>query len=202
MNRHGTPLILAGLLFLAAAMLLTGYNLQEARHAETVCKQSLEQLKPLLPQQAVHAAGDEMEYPDYVLDPGMAMPVQTLDGVDYIGVLSLPDLALELPVQAEWSYERLKNTPCRYAGTAYQGNFVIAAHNYQRHFGALHTLSLGSPVTFTDMDGNVFSYEVTEVSTLSPTDTEEMVAPGCDLTLFTCTVGGRSRICVRCVKLK
>lgn len=49
------------------------------------------------------------------------------------------------------------------------------------------------------MDGNIFAYKVIEVETLQPTAIEEMTIGGWDLTLFTCTVGGASRVTVRCV---
>ena len=52
-----------------------------------------------------------------------------------------------------------------------------------------------------DVNGNVFTYEVTEVYTLGAEDVEEMVTGDeWDLTLFTCTLGGQSRITVRCVQ--
>lgn len=42
--------------------------------------------------------------PDYMLCPDMEMPVKTIEGVDYIGILTIPALELELPVISEWSY--------------------------------------------------------------------------------------------------
>ena len=75
---------------------------------------------------------------------------------------------------------------------------MIAAHNYSSHFGRLKNLSQGDEVTFTDVDGNVFSYVVAALETLSPYAVEEMTSGGWDLTLFTCTIGGKSRVTVRC----
>ena len=48
------------------------------------------------------------------------------------------------------------------------------------------------------MDGNLFTYEMAERETLMPTSVEEMTSGDWDLTLFTCTVGGQSRVTVRC----
>ncbi len=48
------------------------------------------------------------------------------------------------------------------------------------------------------MDGNVFSYEVALLEILQPTDVDEMEGGDWDLTLFTCTVGGKSRVTARC----
>ena len=65
----------------------------------------------------------------------------------------------------------------------------------------LKKLQPGDAVTFTDMDGNVFSHEVMALETLAPTAVEEMTEGDWDLTLFTCTVGGTTRLAVRCEAL-
>ena len=69
------------------------------------------------------ASGDTSEkpyIPDYVLNPQMPMPEETIDGRSYIGVLEIPSLSLQLPVIGSWSYAELREAPCRYAGSAYQ----------------------------------------------------------------------------------
>ena len=55
---------------------------------------------------------------------------------------------------------------------------------------------------FTDIDGNIFRYAVVEKEVLKDTAIKEMTAGEWDLTLFTCTVGGASRMTVRCERLK
>lgn len=143
----------------------------------------------------------EVEYPDYILNPNMDMPVVNIEGEEYIGLLEIPALDLKLPVMNEWNYARLKKSPCRYTGTAYQNNLVISAHNYESHFGRLKELPDGSRIAFTDADGNRFLYEVILIETLMPTDVDEMKSGEFDLTLFTCTVGGKQRVTVRCDQL-
>lgn len=192
MKRKGKGLILTGLLLMAAALLLTGYNLYEQMRAQRSAAQAAALLTEQLPQ-----AG-EAAVPDYLLTPEMEMPVETIDGVDYVGVLRIPALALELPVISQWSYPLLKIAPCRYSGSAYQNDLVLCAHNYASHFGSLKSLHSGDAVTFTDMDGNLFSYQVAELEVLPPQATEEMESGDWALTLFTCTVGGQSRVTVRC----
>lgn len=193
--RKGTIFISAGLLLVAAALILTGYNLWDSRRAGERADAALEQLTPLI---AADPAPTEIEYPDYVLNPNMDMPVQNIRGYDYVGVLCLLTLDKELPIINEWNYPNLKVSPCRFTGTAYLDNMVICAHNFRRHFGEIKDLAYGDPVTFTDMDGNVFSYEVVEIETLRPTAVEEMTSGDWDLTLFTCTKGGATRVTVRC----
>ena len=78
---------------------------------------------------------------------------------------------------------------------------VIAAHNYKTHFGRLKELRPGDEVRFTDTEGNAFRYTVAELETLGKYDVEEMAAGDWDLTLFTCTYGGQSRVTVRCLRV-
>ena len=192
MKHKGKGLIFTGLLLIAAALFLTGYNLFDQMRAQRSAAQAAAQLAERLPQTT------QTDVPDYLLTPEMDMPVETIDGVDYVGVLRIPTLALELPVISQWSYPLLKIAPCRYSGSAYQNNLVLCAHNYASYFGNLKNLHIGDAVTFTDMDGNLFTYQVAELETLPPQATEEMENGDWDLTLFTCTVGGQSRVTVRC----
>ena len=181
-------LICGGLLLLAAALCLTLWNVRQDRAAAQSAQSALLEMKSRLP-----------EPPAYVTDPSMPMPVQEIDGEGYIGILQIPDLALELPIIGEWSYPRLRTAPCRYVGSAYTHDLIIAAHNYASHFGGLASLALGSEVIFTDMDGNRFIYAVSGTEQLPGTAIEEMESGDWDLTLFTCTIGGAARVTVRCV---
>lgn len=203
-DKKGSTLIIVGLLLAAAALFLTAYNLYDGLRAAASAKQVLQELPPEMrsPRPAEGEKEEkgeaEQEVPDYVLDPHMEMPTVEAEGRDYIGVLRIPVLELELPVMSSWSYGDLKTAPCRYTGSVYLKNMVIAAHNYSRHFGRLKELKEGDLVSFTDADGNVFTYEVALLETLLPTDVEEMESGGWDLTLFTCTIGGSYRVTVRC----
>lgn len=136
--------------------------------------------------------------PDYKIYPDMSMPVSQVDGVDFIGQLEIPALDLELAVQSEWSYPGLKKSPCRYTGSAYLGNMTIAAHNYKTHFGGLKNLAPGDDVRFTDMDGNLFEYAVAEIAEIDPRPIEQVTESEHDLVLFTCTLGGATRVAVYC----
>lgn len=131
-------------------------------------------------------------------EQGTDIPTVTVGAYEYAGYLCIPALGLELPVMAQWSYPRLKAAPCRYYGTAREGNLVIAAHNYPRHFGRLSKLSQGAEITYTDAEGTVWRYEVETTDVLAPEAVEEMTEAGYALTLFTCTYGGASRVTVRC----
>jgi len=195
-------LITIGLLLIAAALFLVSYNLYDELRAEQSARQAVTQLDAYLPAEAapeapLDSAGDRTVIPDYVLSPNMEMPVETINGIDFIGVLRIPALELELPIISEWNYPNLKTAPCRYSGSAYLNNLIICGHNYTSHFGTLKNLWEGDIATFTDIDGNVFIYKMVERETLNPTDIEGMESGNWDLTLFTCTVGGQSRVTIR-----
>lgn len=209
-KQEGLLLITIGLLLIAAALFLVSYNLYDELRAEQSARQAVTQLDAYLPAEAAleapsDSAGDQEPLvsdertviPDYVLSPNMEMPVETINGIDFIGVLRIPALELELPIISEWNYPNLKSAPCRYSGSAYLNNLILCGHNYASHFGSLKTLSEGDIATFTDIDGNVFIYKMVERETLNPTDIEGMESGNWDLTLFTCTVGGQSRVTIR-----
>ena len=191
-----------GLLLLAAALLLTCYNLWDERRAGLRAEEAASQVEEIAcaAEQDHPESADEPVIPDYILDPEREMPETEIDGESYIGILELPALGLELPVMGEWSYARLRTAPCRYRGSAYQGDLIIAAHNYRGHFGNLKELRQGDIVRFTDVEGNVLSYTVAETELLDGSDVEAMEAGDWDLTLFTCTVGGKTRVTVRCLR--
>ena len=121
-----------------------------------------------------------------------------VDGYDYVGVLTIPALDLRLPVMQDWSYPKLKIAPCRQYGSSRTNDLVIAAHNYETHFGKIGTLAVGDEVRFTYMDGIDNYYSVQKVEVHDPTDVDAVKNSGYDLVLYTCTYGGKTRIVVFC----
>ena len=129
------------------------------------------------------------------------MPTMEIDGNEYIGYLEIPTIGITLPVMSDWSYPQLRVAPCRYWGSAYDDSLVIMAHNYDRHFGRIATLEIGDPVQFVDCDGNIFRYVVASHEQLERYDVQEMLTESWDLTIFTCTYGGASRVTVRLIRV-
>lgn len=199
--KRGTAWINLGLLLLAAALFLAAYNRNESyqaqRQSDVVLEEMSEALEQTVPAQTVPRQTEPPELPEAMEEPQREMPVRTIHGRDYIGVLTIPALELELPVLSQWDYTNLRIAPCRYEGSVYNGSLILCAHNYSSHFGRLKNLREGDTVQFTDMDDNVYTYQVVGLETLSPTDVEGMESGDWDLTLFTCTVGGQSRVTVR-----
>lgn len=196
--------MLLGTALIFGALSLFIHNQHEATEAEMVRVNLLPQMMEVIeeneeastePDTYAQPVGTPIDY----LDPSaFNMTEVEIDGYAYIGYLSIPKLELELPIMADWDYTRLRIAPCRYTGSVRGEDLVIMAHNYASHFGGLSKLSEGDSVIFTDMDGIVTAYEVVAQDVLAPNAVEEMTAGDFDLTLFTCTYGGKSRVTVYC----
>lgn len=207
-------LMALGLILILGAAGLTGYNLHTARQAGQAASAALEQLRVAVPRQEqnVHSPvtsveGEEgdllmlekgLEIPDHLLNPKMDMPETVIDGTAYIGYIQIPALGLELPIVSQESAANLQKGPCRYSGSAYQNNLVLAGHNYLQHFGYIRNLTSGDVIRVVDMDGNVFTYEVVDLEMIPADGVEEMLSGDWDLTLFTCNTSKGSRVTIRC----
>ena len=200
-NQIGKIFTITGLLLFAAALALSVYNLWDGYRAEQSREKLLEEYRDNISDKGEKTEESDGQIPDYQLNPEMEMPeitLEDLDGAACIGVLEIPKINLKLPVLSEWSYPLLKKASCRYSGSAYLDNLVIAAHNYRTHFGKLKELETGDEVIFTDAAGNQFEYKVAAVEALTPQSVEDMTSGEWALSLFTCTLDGKNRVTVRC----
>ena len=193
----GVCCIILGVCCLLASVGLILYNSREEKNAQNASQNILQDVR-----ESIQDPPQDETAPEETQQQAIELPQEMLtaqvDGYDCIGVLSIPVLGLELPVLTDWSYAKLKIAPCHYFGSCYEKDFVIAAHNYQSHFGRLPELQPGDLILFTDISGTVHGYEVVLLETLPGNATEEMITSGFDLSLYTCTPGGASRVTVRC----
>lgn len=113
---------------------------------------------------------------------------------NYIGVLQIPHLELNLPVQASYSQQALDLAPCLYSNK--EGHTIICAHNANDHFGHLDQLVFGDPI-YLDTGKNRYMYEVEQIERLQPTEVDRMLDTDYALTLFTCTYLGKERVTIR-----
>ena len=208
----GICCIILGICCLISSLRLIAYNHWEEENAQNASKNILQDVRKNMPdntheesipeesqtEESIPEEIDRAETTEIPVDIPQEMLTAQVDGYDCIGVLSIPVLELELPVLTDWSYTKLKIAPCHYFGSYFEKNFVIAAHNYQSHFGRLSALQPKDLILFTDVSGTVYCYEVVLLETLPGNATKEMITSGFDLSLYTCTTGGASRVTVRC----
>jgi sortase A len=196
-SKVGIICIILGILLLSGALLLAVFN----RRQDAAARDAAAEIMARMGQEIQENSAGELQIPPELLtDEEKKMTEVEIDGYAYIGYLSIPNLGLELPVMSSWSYSQLRRAPCRYSGSVRGEDLVLMAHNYKNHFGRISRLNLNDSVSFTDMDGITTHYKVAALDILESTAVETMTAGEFDLTLFTCTYGGKSRVTVYCNK--
>ncbi len=196
-DKRGSIWISMGLLLITAALAVAFYNIHEAGRADKAADAAAGKLEEIITE---HEPDPKEAALYQTLLEEREMPVEEIDGYAYIGYLSVPALDMTFPVMDTWDYDRLKKAPCRYSGSVYQNDLILAGHNYRRHFGPLRWLEMGSEIHFVDAEGNVWKYVVTNMEILQPDQLEKLTSEegGWDMSLFTCTSGGQARHVIRC----
>lgn len=197
-KKAGILLTTVGAVLIISALLLFFYNRYEDYSAGREAEILLEDLVSAI--EATDSTANPTETEGMTEEETLPadLPEVEIDGYAYVGYVSIPALELELPVMSEWDYSRLKIAPCRQFGSSRTDDLVIAAHNYTKHFGKLTIVEVGTDVFFTDMDGIENHYTVQRVSTLPPEDVDAVLNSGYDLVLYTCTLGGATRVVAFC----
>ncbi|MDY2987521.1 MAG: sortase [Peptoniphilus sp.] len=192
-NKFRNKYFVIGYIFLFIAVLLIFYNIYEDYSAREKSSEVIDEIE-----NKTNRYLDDADV--YRNLNGISMPAVKIGKYNYIGELSIEKLNTRLPVMEEWDYDRLKISPCRYRGSIYDKNMVIAGHNYKSHFGKLYTLNKGDRVEFLDVNKNIFNFEVINIEKLDPTNIELFINnenAEWDLTLFTCTLSGKERTVIR-----
>ena len=198
LKKAGILIIAAGAVLILSALLLLLHNRLENTSAGQKSEVILAEIETAVADTSSKESVSDAAEAALPRLPDPEMPTVILDGYAYVGYIQIPALSLELPVMSEWDYERLNISPCRQFGSSRTGDLVIAAHNYQSHFGRLKELAPGDTVTFTDADGLLHEYSVEDIQILQPTEVDAVQNSGFDLVLYTCTYGGQSRVAVFC----
>ena len=207
-RRIGTVVTAAGTVLMLAACVVYAYARWDDHRAAASAGAALLAIETRLsedeaPAPTVSSAGaftpDEPEEADAA--PAYTETTIEIDGVCYLGTIRFPRRGLALPVIADWAFDSLRLAPVRYAGSVATDDLVIAGHNYSTHFSVLHQVETDEEIVFTDAAGREIRYVVRMTEVLEPTAVEEMVSGDWDLTLFTCTYGGKTRRAVRCERV-
>lgn len=198
-------MVIAGLACAAAAIALIVHNKTDDLKASEFAQKVVSKIDEYITHRENPSALQELTTPEAQAEDktnsNSDVSAVELEGYRFMGYLTIADLNLKLPVMSEWSYDRLKISPCRFSGSAQTDNLVIAAHNYDSHFGRIGNLRIGAQVLFSDMNGDTTRYEVVSVDTLNPVEIDKMTSGDYDLSLFTCTLSGMARVTVRCNKM-
>lgn len=200
-RRAGVVFVVLGAVLILSALLLFLHNEEEAANAGEAANAALREVQTAIREYEVPPKESDAAQPEETAVTPQPLTAVNINGYNYIGYIAVPNLELELPIMEECDYTRLQIAPCLQFGSPLTDDAVIAGHNYKQHFLPLHDIQVGEYVTFTDMTGGVIEYSVAEVKTMDPTLVDEVENSGYDLVLYTCTIGGRTRVVVYCERL-
>lgn len=203
----GTVFIVLGTFLIMLCLLLVLHNHREDEESQAFSAAQLSVIKQSAIQRTAGADLDRESdaratNTTVESDTDDEMPIVFIEGYGYIGYVTFPSLDLELPVMDELNDTRLKLAPCRYYGSLETNDLVVAGHNYRSGFGKIKNLNKGDEIYFTDMNGDVYTYRVEEIETLSADEVTKMIASGWDFSLYTCAYDRSRRLTIRCAKIE
>ncbi len=172
-------LLLGGLIFMAWQ-----WNIHTSIETSKSCVQTLKTLIPE-PQGAV---------PEERRDN--TMPVISVDQVDFVGILEIPRYASVLPIGANWGNSA--KYPCRFQGSVYNRTMQIGATSQKGQYDFYQELSVGDTILLTDMEGNRYTYEITNLRYEKHADKTTLNREDAALTLFIKNVYAFEYLIVSC----
>lgn len=113
---------------------------------------------------------------------GKNTPVYSLEGEDFIGVIEFPSFNTVLPVNAKWG--DYKKYPCLFGGNLYDGTMALGSINTEGQCFFAKDISVYDKFYFTDMLGNRYSFEVSDIFIRNHAEREMIFSENSDFTLF------------------
>lgn len=110
------------------------------------------------------------------------MPVLSVDGIDFVGLVELPRYGSVLPVCAQWG--KTIQYPCRFGGSIYDGTMQLGATTQKGQYDFYREISVGDILHYTDAEGNRYTYTVTSLHSEKHADQAALQQKEAALTLF------------------
>ena len=111
-----------------------------------------------------------------------AMPMLSLEGTDFVGILEFPRYGSVLPVCGNWG--EISKYPCRLSGSIYDRTMQVGGTSQKGQYDFYREISVGDNVYFTDMEGNRYAYTVTNIRYEKHADQTVLQREEAGLTLF------------------
>lgn len=164
--------IVGGLMLVSAlaTLLYWQWNISYSQKQSAVYVETLRQLMP----QSQNAILEERR--------DNTMSVLSVDGVDFVGIVELPQYGSVLPVCGHWG--RTSRYPCRFGGSIYDGSLQIGATTQPGQYSFYREISVGDTVMFTDMEGNCYAFQVAAMRYEKHIDQATLQHQDATLTLF------------------
>lgn len=110
------------------------------------------------------------------------MPVLSVAGTDFVGVIEMPRYSSVLPVCANWGHA--SKYPSLFSGSIYNRTLQIGATSQKGQYDFYREISVGDTVLFTDVEGNRYTYVITSLRYVQHADQTALNSKESALTLF------------------
>ena len=110
------------------------------------------------------------------------MSVLSVEEIDFVGLVALPDYESVLPVCADWG--KPSRYPCRLSGSIYDGTMQIGATTQKGQYDFYRELSVGDTVHYIDTEGNRYTFTITSLCSEKHVDQAALQQQKAALTLF------------------
>lgn len=124
------------------------------------------------------------------------MPVLSIEGINFVGILEMPKYVSAVPVCADWG--QVSQYPSRLTGSVYDRTIQIGATTQKGQYDFYREISVGDLVYFTDMEGNRFAYEVSDIRYEAHADQTTLQKENADFVLFIQNIFAFEYIIVYC----
>ena len=182
MKKINVFLVLGVLFVLASAALIVVEKTDAAQH-ERKTEEMISEILEVLPSRSTSFKGQSTE---------LDMPVISIDGQDFCGLLEVKKLGIQLPVADHW---KLKGSfTSRYCGSCYEGTMRIGG----KGIDFVIQLDLNDRITIVDLLGQEFSYTVDRIDRANELTKEKMDSFDDDLILFAYLSAERKYVLVFC----
>ena len=177
MKKHnritGRICVFAGSLLLIAAVILPFFWQWHIGSSEQKMKTSVDMIRMLVPEPQSTVLEERRDN---------TMPILSLDGTDYVGILEFPRYGSSLPVCADWG--DVSKHPCLLSGSIYNGTMQIGGTSQKGQYDFFREIYAGDTLYFTDMEGKRYAYEVTDIRYEKHADQDSLKRREAALTLF------------------
>jgi sortase (surface protein transpeptidase) len=129
-----------------------------------------------------------------------SMAIFSIEQTDFVGILEMPRYESALPVCADWGNS--SKYPCRFDGSVYNGTMQIGATSQKGQYDFYREISVGDILFFTDMEGNRYTYSVTNLCYEKKADSAILKKESSALTLFVKNLYDFEYLIISCNTLK
>lgn len=134
---------------------------------------------------------------------------EEINGYKVIGIIKIPKIDLEYPILETTTVETLNLSITKFWGKEINeiGNVTLAGHNNLSgvKFGKIKKLKVGDIIELTDIQNVTLKYEIFKTYVIDPNDISCILPEQegtREITLITCTTGGKNRYIVKARQIK